>query len=140
MNKLEKLYIKNESIIILFSGLISYLYLFYKLVNNNFCIIILYFVILFFGYLIVRKKIYVLNLFIIIYDIIKTIKFREGMNWNNKENKINKDLKGNKMKLDKDKAEDEIGSEKKANKSSGKMIDGLGERANKKKIIEKIKN
>ena len=133
MNKLEKLYIKNESIIILFSGLISYLYLFYKLVNNNFCIIILYFVILFFGYLIVRKKIYVLNLFIIIYDIIKTIKFREGMNWDNKENKINKDLKRNKMKLDKDKIENEIGSEKKANKSSGKMIDGLGERLDKKK-------
>ena len=133
MNKLEKLYIKNESIIILFSGLISYLYLFYKLVNNNFCIIILYFVILFFGYLIVRKKIYVLNLFIIIYDIIKTIKFREGMNWDNKENKINKDLKRNKMKLDKDKIENEIGSEKKANKASGKMIDGLGERLDKKK-------
>ena len=51
-------------------GILSYIYLFIVLLNKKYTIIFLYFIILFIGYLIIGKKIFLYNLFIIIIDII----------------------------------------------------------------------
>lgn len=51
-------------------GILSYIYLFIVLLNKKYTIIFLYFIILFIGYLIIGKKIFLYNLVIIIIDII----------------------------------------------------------------------
>ena len=86
MSELLKFYKKNEPTLILILGLLSYLYLFNKLVNNDYTIILLYFITLIIGYFIIKNKIYILNFFIILYDIIKTLFLKEG-NKNRKKNK-----------------------------------------------------
>ena len=71
--------LKDESTNTFLIGIISYLYLFSSLVNNNFGIIFIYFAILLAGYLIVGMDIYKYNLIIIIFDILYSqTTFREG--------------------------------------------------------------
>lgn len=78
--------LKDESTNTFLIGIISYLYLFSSLVNNNFGIIFIYFAILLAGYLIVGMDIYKYNLIIIIFDILYSqTTFREG----NFESKFN---------------------------------------------------
>ena len=62
--------LKDESTNTFLIGIISYLYLFSSLVNNNYGIIFIYFAILLAGYLIVGMDIYKYNLIIIIIDIL----------------------------------------------------------------------
>lgn len=63
----------NNKNLILVVGLISYLYLFNSLVNNNFYIIFTYFLTLSVGYLVIKEKIYLVNFVIIITDIINKL-------------------------------------------------------------------
>tara|TARA_B100001769_G_scaffold221064_1_gene181338 strand:- start:7158 stop:7502 length:345 start_codon:yes stop_codon:yes gene_type:complete len=51
-------------------GILSYIYLLISLLNKKYTIIFLYFIILFIGYLIIGKKIFLYNLVIIIIDIL----------------------------------------------------------------------
>lgn len=71
--------LKNQPTLIFLTGVVSYLYLFSSLLNNKYNIIFIYFTILFIGYFIVGKKIFLYNLLIIIFDILnKTLILKEG--------------------------------------------------------------
>ena len=71
--------LKNQPTLIFLTGAVSYLYLFSSLLNNKYNIIFIYFTILFIGYFIVGKKIFLYNLLIIIFDILnKTLILKEG--------------------------------------------------------------
>tara|TARA_B100000900_G_scaffold415111_2_gene443845 strand:+ start:675 stop:1145 length:471 start_codon:yes stop_codon:yes gene_type:complete len=71
--------LKNKSMLILLSGIVSYLYLLSSLLNKKYNIIFIYFIILFAGYIIIGSKIYLYNLLIIIFDMLnKKFLIREG--------------------------------------------------------------
>ena len=94
---------KNLNLTVL-TGIVSYLYLYSSLLNNNYNIIFIYFSVLLIGYFIVGIKIYEYNLLIIIIDILNKIyKVREG-NFEDKHRKANQDAKDN-PKFNKDTAE-----------------------------------
>ena len=94
---------KNLNLTVL-TGIVSYLYLYSSLLNNNYNIIFIYFSVLLIGYFIVGIKIYEYNLLIIIIDILNKIyKVREG-NFEDKHRKAKSDAKGN-PKFNKDTAE-----------------------------------
>lgn len=76
----------NNKNLILLVGLISYVYLFNSLVNNNFYIIFTYFITLFFGYLIIKEKIYLVNFVIILTDIINKLYYTKNIIENNENN------------------------------------------------------
>lgn len=66
-----KLIKKNYNIILIIISLLSYLYIYKQILNNNFEIFFTYFIILFIGYLIFNKDIFILSFIIILYDIIR---------------------------------------------------------------------
>ena len=71
--------LKNKSMLILLSGIVSYLYLLSSLLNKKYNIKFIYFIILFAGYIIIGSKIYLYNLLIIIFDMLnKKFLIREG--------------------------------------------------------------
>ena len=71
--------LKNKSMLILLSGIVSYLFLLSSLLNKKYNIIFIYFIILFAGYIIIGSKIYLYNLLIIIFDMLnKKFLIREG--------------------------------------------------------------
>ena len=78
--------LKNKFNLIFLIGIVSYLYLYLSLINKKFEIIFIYFIFLFLGYFIIGNKIFLYNLLIIIFDILKN-KFilREGIISNKKE-------------------------------------------------------
>ena len=87
----------NESNSILIFGIISYLYLFNSLVNNNFYIVFLYFTTLVIGFFIINKKILIFNFGIIIYDFINKYFIIEGnKNFNNSMKSGKSEIKNNK--------------------------------------------
>ena len=78
--------LKNKFNLIFLIGIVSYLYLYLSLINKKYEIIFIYFIFLFLGYFIIGNKIFLYNLLIIIFDILKN-KFilREGIISNKKE-------------------------------------------------------
>jgi len=85
---------KNLNLTVL-TGIVSYLYLYSSLLNNNYNIIFIYFAVLLIGYFIVGIKIYEYNLLIIIIDILNKIyTLREG-NFDSKHRKAKSDAKDN---------------------------------------------
>tara|TARA_B100001175_G_scaffold118708_1_gene100865 strand:+ start:149 stop:616 length:468 start_codon:yes stop_codon:yes gene_type:complete len=95
---------KNLNLTVL-TGIVSYLYLYSSLLNNNYNIIFIYFAVLLIGYFIVGIKIYEYNLLIIIIDILNKIyKVREG-NFESKHRKAKSNAKNN-PKFNKDTSKD----------------------------------
>jgi hypothetical protein len=66
-----KLIKKNYNIVLVIISLLSYLYIYKQILNNNFEIFFTYFIILFIGYFIFNKDIFILCFIIILYDIIR---------------------------------------------------------------------
>ena len=102
--------LRNKSILILLTGIVSYLYLFSALLNKKYNIIFIYFTVLFIGYFIVGTKIYLYNILIIIFDILNNKfiiregkgnydeRFEKGRKKAKDNDKLNKN--GNSIKLD----------------------------------------
>ena len=85
--------LKNKFNLIFLIGIVSYLYLYLSLINKKYEIIFIYFIFLFLGYFIIGNKIFLYNLLIIIFDILKN-KFilREGIISNKKEEEEDADF------------------------------------------------
>jgi hypothetical protein len=95
---------KNLNLTVL-TGIVSYLYLYSSLLNNNYNIIFIYFAVLLIGYFIVGIKIYEYNLLIIIIDILnKNLILREG-NFESKHRKAKSNANDN-PKFNKETGED----------------------------------
>ncbi len=118
---------KNLNLTVL-TGIVSYLYLYSSLLNNNYNIIFIYFSVLLIGYFIVGIKIYEYNLLIIIIDILNKIyKVREG-NFEDKHRKAKSDAKGN-PKFNKDTGEDpSIAGEDMTEEEGNKLGDRMAQK------------
>ena len=68
----------NLYLIIFIVAILSYSYLLYEINKNNYTIVFIYFIFLIIGYNFIGLKIYLYNLFILLYNLLKYNYFLEG--------------------------------------------------------------
>ena len=77
----------NESFLLIIINIFCYFYLYFSLMQGDFNIIFIYFIILFIGYFIIGYKIFFYNFFILLFHFLqKKFTLKEGINDNDNDN------------------------------------------------------